>query len=96
MTDNLEQIMQRIDLHILHTSADHWHWAGPTDNTGYACISIAGRTERVHRILWQHRHGQLDQRERLWNHCRHRACVNPDHWDLTWPQAYVRIGITLG
>ncbi|MFD9947704.1 HNH endonuclease [Nonomuraea sp. NPDC059023] len=69
-----------------------WHWDGGTNKRGYAVISVGGRPELLHRILYPTFHGPIPdgwQVDHLCHHhdwchegdtCRHRSCANPSHW----------------
>ncbi|MFI9845101.1 hypothetical protein ACIHFD_49340 [Nonomuraea sp. NPDC051941] len=72
-----------------------WPWDGRTNKRGYAVITVAGRPELLHRVLYPTIHGPIPdgwQVDHLCHHhelcqlgdaCPHRACANPAHWYAT-------------
>lgn len=62
-----------------------WVWMGTTNNDGYGLVSIKGKTNRAHRVVWERRVGPIPAGMVLDHKCRERSCCNPDHLRLvTW------------
>jgi hypothetical protein len=56
-----------------------WIWEGTKNRDGYARCEVNGRTERVHRVLWEITHGALASGYHVHHKCGVRECVNSDH-----------------
>jgi hypothetical protein len=68
---------------------DCWCWTGwnnakpyNKDGTGgpYGKVKIAGRTDYIHRVMWERHHGLFLQGGEVIDHlCRVRLCFSPHH-----------------
>jgi hypothetical protein len=54
-----------------------WLWRGYLDRDGYATFSFAGRTRRVHRILYEEIVGPIPATLEPDHLCGNEGCVNP-------------------
>lgn len=62
-----------------------WLWTGGKFPAGYGSCWLNGRSQLVHRVIWEAVHGPPPPRESLEvvDHvCRVRACCNPAHLEL--------------
>jgi hypothetical protein len=57
-----------------------WVWQGFKTPSGYA---QAGQNRAVHRVVYQVIHGHIPTGDHIHHKCANRACVNPDHLELT-------------
>jgi len=55
-----------------------WLWKGSTDGR-YGQVRYRGRHYRVHRLIWEIRHGEIPDGAEVCHHCDTTLCVNPDH-----------------
>ena len=56
-----------------------WVWQGIKSQRGYGYVSMDGRTQMVHKVLWEKEHGPIPSGLELDHLCRVKACVNPAH-----------------
>lgn len=62
---------------------DCWHWIGTMHGDGYGQYSRDGVQVLAHRAVWEHLVGPVPERLVLHHLCYNRACVNPDHLEVT-------------
>ena len=67
-------IADRID-----ASGDCWEWIGGTVSTGYGRVSVKGKHQLVHRVVWEALVGPIPDGLQIDHLCRNRICCNPDH-----------------
>jgi hypothetical protein len=58
-------------------------WIGSHNNFGYAKYEKQGRSESVHRLVWEHHHGPIPGGAVVAHSCPHRDCLNVAHMYLT-------------
>lgn len=46
---------------------------------GYTQLTNKGKTERLHRTMWKHYHGEIPEGHEIDHLCSNRACFNVDH-----------------
>lgn len=90
-TPTLNRIMSRV---VKNAETGCWLWTGGRSGD-YAVINIDHRTHRVHRWLYEHRHGPIPEGMDLDHLCRVRACVNPDHVEPVTRQENLLRGQTI-
>ncbi len=57
-----------------------WIWEGARDEKGYGRVTFGGKeNQRVHRVMFQHVKGSIDDTVVVDHLCSVRACCNPDH-----------------
>lgn len=56
-----------------------WQWVGYTTEAGYGVVSIADKTYRAHRVVYESARGRVPAGMQLDHLCRNRDCVNPEH-----------------
>ena len=61
-----------------------WLWTGTLDRAGYAPSWNGRKRGRyAHQIAYALAHGERPAGTLLANRCGMRACVNPQHWDVS-------------
>ena len=60
-----------------------WLRQGWCDGKGYRKIRVNGRTEYVHRWVWEFFNGFLRGDQEIHHRCTNRACFRPDHLEAT-------------
>jgi hypothetical protein len=56
-----------------------WVWNGTKHEDGYGLISIGGKREYAHRVMYQLFVGPVNNNRELDHLCRNPACCNPSH-----------------
>lgn len=56
-----------------------WNWLVMLNPAGYASTRINGKTQRVHKLLYEIINGPVPKGLELDHTCRNRRCINPDH-----------------
>lgn len=69
-----ERIRTRID-----ASGDCWLWTGHIKDNGYGSLTIFGRTQYAHRLVYELLVGSIPTGAELDHLCRVRNCVRIDH-----------------
>lgn len=64
-------------------SGDCWLWTGAIKPNGYGVFPVYGRTQHVHRLVFQFSGRDLSADEIVDHSCWNRACVNPEHLRVT-------------
>ena len=56
-----------------------WIWLGHQSPSGYGMLSVNGRPQYVHRLIYERQYGPIPNGLELDHRCRMRCCVNPNH-----------------
>ena len=56
-----------------------WLWIGDRNEKGYGRIKVNGKTQKVHRIIYQLKYGNISSAILVCHKCDNPSCVNPDH-----------------
>ena len=68
-------------------------WAGRVSGDGYAKVCRKGRTQYLHRLVWEDAHGTIDDPDLTVDHtCRTRHCVELEHLQLVSRADNIRAG----
>jgi hypothetical protein len=60
-----------------------WLWTGALSSVGYGHLSVNGKVQDAHRVLWMIEHGPIPEGGVIAHRCDNRACVRLDHLFLT-------------
>lgn len=60
-------------------TATCWLWTGYVKDNGYGSLTIDGRTQYAHRLVYAETVGPIPEGAELDHLCRVRHCVNPEH-----------------
>jgi|SRR5215475_5298108 len=71
-----ERFAQKFEVRGLN---DCWPWMGQRLRSGYGVLSIDGRMQRAHRVMWELEHGSIPDGMWVLHHCDNPPCVNPNH-----------------
>lgn len=56
-----------------------WYWMGSVKSTGYGRVTIMGRQQSAHKVVYKYYKGPVTAGLQLDHLCRVRCCVNPEH-----------------
>ena len=74
-------LTRTIRTHIHICGCGCWVWAGSCDSSGYAKAKMKGKTVALHRYVFEHFLGPLDELTLDHTCDRHRNCLNPEHFE---------------
>jgi len=75
---------QRFWAHVAKAKGACWLWTGTIDLQGYGQFSrTSRRLVLAHRMAHELAHGPVPPGRVLANRCGTRACVNPQHWEVS-------------
>lgn len=72
-------ISDRIMARVVFGASDCWHYCGVRNAFGYGRITYQGRTQVVHRLLYEAAVGPIPTGLSALHRCDNPSCVNPDH-----------------
>jgi len=78
LDDSSQNPFERIMRRVIKNRNSCWIWNGGLVR-GYGVISIAGKTNYVHRIVFEHYFADFDKTMTIDHLCRNPRCVNPKH-----------------
>lgn len=82
-----------LDAMTVRDKSGHRLWTGRVSGDGYAKWSRGGRTQYVHRLVWEAAHGAIDDPDATVDHaCRTRRCVELAHLQLVSRADNIRRG----
>jgi len=64
---------------MIRRTSSCWQWLGTTNNNRYGTVSVAGRVQMIHRVVYEDVRGPVPLKMTLDHLCRNRDCVNPAH-----------------
>lgn len=70
---------KRLNERIAELPNGCWEWTGKRQPNGYARISVNGRQQLVHRVMYERIVGPIPEGLVIDHLCRNRACVRPGH-----------------
>ena len=59
-----------------------WEWQGDLTHNGYGRVKVDGKAKRVHRVMWELRHGPIPDGMVVMHKCDNPKCCNPEHLEL--------------
>ena len=62
-------------------------------NSGYSVLVVDGKSQSAHKVFYRAFVGKVPRGKNLTNSCRHRWCVNPEHWKPQTAADATRLGI---
>lgn len=73
-------VMDRLMAKVMKTETC-WMWTGSVDATGYGRIGMKKHQAPalVHRVVYEHHHGEIPSGLEVDHLCNVRICVNPAH-----------------
>ena len=70
-----------------------WLWTGAKNDMGYGQMTVEGRTQYVHRILYERCKGAIPKGHEIDHLCRTPPCCNPEHLEAVTHRVNLRRGI---
>ncbi len=77
------------------TDSECWIWLGSRSTKGYGRVSVSGRTQQAHRVVYEALVGPIPEGLQLDHLCRNRSCVNPAHLEPVTCSENIRRGVNL-
>jgi hypothetical protein len=74
-------LLDSIEARLAAPRVDCRIWPGAVDR-GYGRVWVDGRAKRVHRVVWELKHGPIPEGMTIDHLCRVRACCNTEHMEL--------------
>ena len=71
-------------------------WWGSVDVHGYGRVSVRGKREKAHRLIYEECLGQIPEGSIVHHECENRACVNPSHLAVVTRGEHAVIHDTIG
>lgn len=87
-------IKQRIAESTAETSSGCWEWQLSKCRDGYGMMKVAGKTLRAARVSYTEFKGPIPEGLLVFQVCKNRACVNPDHLEVITSKESVARGAT--
>lgn len=78
--DLVEKITSRCEI------GDCWIWQRTKNSAGYGTMSLHGKKQYVHRLLWTLLVGEIPDGLEIDHLCKQTACCNPDHLEPVAPR----------
>jgi len=75
-------IYERILSRVVCGVSECWHYCGVRNKFGYGRITYQGRTQVVHRIIYEVVNGPIQAGLYALHSCDNPSCVNPNHMRL--------------
>jgi len=76
-------LLQRIENSIVKQENGCWEWTKCLDKDGYGDISVTidkqRHTKKAHRVMYELKHGAIQDGLLACHTCDNRKCCNPDH-----------------
>ncbi len=69
----------RVWLKTRITESDCIEFTGCRDGCGYGRINKEGKLVRLHRAVWEDRHGTIPEKHEICHTCDNPACINVNH-----------------
>lgn len=66
-------------MYVVNPETDCWEWQRIVNESGYAQMSVRGKTVIAHRWFWEQSNGPIPKGFEVHHRCNNSLCVNPDH-----------------
>lgn len=76
-------IIERLERYEVEPVKGCHVWSGTVNNAGYGLIRDKSKMKTVHRAMYEQIHGEIPKDKIVGHTCHTKACVNPDHLELT-------------
>lgn len=73
---NLQDIKWRCNVDPV---TECWEWKNCVQSNGYGRISVSGKSQYVHRYVYELTNGPIAARRDICHECDNRRCCNPSH-----------------
>ena len=73
-----------------------WIWTASLDGNGYGQITVAGKSTKAHRFVYERERGPIPAGLTLDHLCRNRWCVNPAHLEPVSGRVNILRGLGMG
>ncbi len=88
--NTIETILSKINV----VDSGCWEWTGYVPSQlGYGHVSMNSKPHRVHRVIYEYYHGEIDQKLVLDHLCRNKKCCNPIHLEQVTQRENVLRGV---
>jgi hypothetical protein len=82
MRNDVNTVEKILAKHVDATSGC-WEWKARKDKDGYGRTTIQRKTYQAHRVVFAALVGPIPEGMTIDHLCKNKACVNPDHMEVT-------------
>ena len=79
MSNNKPTTLESVFSRCKKSESGCLEWQGRKHYLGYGIVSLKGRQQGAHRVVWKLMRGDIDRKQHVCHRCDNPSCVNPEH-----------------